>query len=87
MKRTELIRELKRVGGLFRAGATFDANRQVAALMPEMVNQFSSLSAERLAQAQVLFPELLSCMERQDYVGLADYFEFELRELFSQSGT
>ncbi len=83
MKRNVLIKDLKRIGGQLRAGAVFDANRQIAGMMPRLVSHLPELQAERVQQAQILFPELLRCMTREDYIGLADYFEYELIELFS----
>ncbi|SHH17833.1 hypothetical protein [Ferrimonas marina] len=83
MKRHQLLKELKRVAGQLRTGQTLAANAEIKELMPHIVKQFPKLEVERLEQAKLLFPELSACMERSDYLGLADYFEYELVELFS----
>jgi hypothetical protein len=75
------ISACRQCAGLFRLGRDVEAALTMVDVFDE-AQQFFSLAREDAQQswAQVL-THILACQERQDWLGLADFIEYELIEL------
>ncbi|CEL28180.1 MULTISPECIES: hypothetical protein [Pseudomonas] len=75
------ISACRQCAGLFRLGRDVEAALTMVDVFDE-AQRFFSLAHEEAQQswAQVL-THILDCQERQDWLGLADFIEYELIEL------
>jgi hypothetical protein len=75
------VDECRRCAGLFRLGRDIEA----ALLMVDVFEQAQRLLALATPDVQrqwaQLLVDMLACQERQDWLGLADFVEFELTGL------
>ncbi|WKE66727.1 hypothetical protein PVT67_05655 [Gallaecimonas kandeliae] len=69
---------------LFRLGMNTEAALEMVTLLEEIIGLVSK-SGQPQPQLVQVFGEMLRCQERQDWLGLADYLEFELQELLGAS--
>ena len=70
--------QCRRCAALFRLGRDVEAALTMVDVFEQAQQCLASASVE--AWAQVLM-QMLDCQERQDWLGLADYMEYELVEL------
>ncbi|MED5526701.1 hypothetical protein [Gallaecimonas pentaromativorans] len=67
---------------LFRLGMNTEAALEMVPLLEQITAQLTAGGKPQPELLQVL-GMMLGCQERQDWLGLADYLEFELQELIS----
>jgi hypothetical protein len=79
------ISACRQCAGLFRLGRDVEAALIMVDVFDE-AQQFFSLAGQDVQQAwaQVL-TDILACQERQDWLGLADFIEYELIELLDSA--
>ncbi|MFW9081035.1 hypothetical protein ACOI9X_17435 [Pseudomonas sp. P2757] len=81
----DCISACRECAGLFRLGRDVEAALTMVDVFDE-AQRFFSLASEEVQQswAQVL-THILACQERQDWLGLADFVEYELIELLDSA--
>ncbi|WP_456023812.1 hypothetical protein [Pseudomonas protegens] len=79
------ISACRQCAGLFRLGRDVEAALTMVEVFDEAQRLFS-LAPEEVQQswAQIL-ADILACQERQDWLGLADFIEYELIELLESA--
>ncbi|BBP69609.1 hypothetical protein PHLH6_16130 [Pseudomonas sp. Seg1] len=79
------ISACRQCAGLFRLGRDVEAALTMVDVFDE-AQRFFALAPENVQQswAQVL-THILACQERQDWLGLADFMEYELIELLDSA--
>ena len=66
---------------LFRLGRDIEAALKMVEVIDVAVGLSDSCSAEYQAQLVHIMGTILKCQERQDWIGVADWLEYELVEL------
>ncbi|MGF6207158.1 hypothetical protein [Pseudomonas frederiksbergensis] len=78
---SQCINESRQCAGLFRLGRDVEAALAMVDVFDEAQRRLSAAPREvQLQWAQVL-TQMLACQERQDWLGLADFMEYELVDL------
>ncbi|MCU7250649.1 hypothetical protein [Pseudomonas koreensis] len=79
------VDECRQCAGLFRLGRDVEAALTMVEVFEGVQQWLASASAEvRQSWAQVL-TQMLDCQERQDWLGLADFMEYELIDLLERA--
>ena len=77
--------QCRQCAALFRLGRDVEAALTMVDVFEQAHQSLSSASVDiQQAWAQVLM-QMLDCQERQDWLGLADYMEYELFELLESA--
>ncbi|KQT67043.1 MULTISPECIES: hypothetical protein [Pseudomonas] len=77
--------QCRQCAALFRLGRDVEAALTMVDVFEQAHQSLSSASVDiQQAWAQVLM-QMLDCQERQDWLGLADYMEYELVELLESA--
>lgn len=66
----------------FRFGHNVEAGLMLVTYLEQLVAIYPEFPAEQQRQFQSILSSMLACQERQDWIGLADYLEYELQQLF-----
>jgi hypothetical protein len=78
------IQPLRQCAGLFRLGRDVEAALNMVDLFDEAQRLFL-LAPRDVQQAwAAMLSQMLACQERQDWLGLADFMEYELIELIEK---
>lgn len=78
---SQCINECRQCAGLFRLGRDVEAALTMVDVFDEAQRLVSTAPREvQLKWARVL-AQMLACQERQDWLGLADFMEYELVDL------
>lgn len=80
---TALIDDARRCAHLFRLGRDIEAALVMVDLVDAAAPLFSSSEPQQQAWTQVL-GAVLHCQERQDWIGVADWLEYEMVDLLQQ---
>lgn len=67
---------------LFRLGRDIEGALKMVELIDAALPLFTSRPAEEQAQWAQVLEAILLCQERQDWIGVADWLEFEFRALW-----
>jgi len=67
-----------------RLGHNVEAGLMLVTYLEQLVAVYSQFPAEQQRQFQSILSAMLACQERQDWIGLADYLEYELQQLFTE---
>ena len=65
-----------------RLGHNVEAGLMLVTYLEQLVAAYPKFPAEQQRQFQSILSAMLACQERQDWIGLADYLEYELQQLF-----
>ncbi len=65
----------------FRLGLTTQASLDLANLAGQLITQFAEKTPQHGALLQQILTALLQCQQKRDWLGLADYLEYELQQL------
>ena len=65
-----------------RLGHNVEAGLMLVTYLEQLVAVYPKFPAEQQRQFQSILSVMLACQERQDWIGLADYLEYELQQLF-----
>lgn len=65
-----------------RLGHNVEAGLMLVTYLEQLVAVYPKFPAEQQRQFQSIISAMLACQERQDWIGLADYLEYELQQLF-----
>ncbi len=66
----------------FRLGHNVEAGLMLVTYLEQLVTVYPKFPVEQQRQFQSILSAMLACQERQDWIGLADYLEYELQQLF-----
>ena len=67
-----------------RLGHNVEAGLMLVTYLEQLVAVYPKFPAEQQRQFQFILSAMLACQERQDWIGLADYLEYELQQLFTE---
>ncbi|MCP1475121.1 hypothetical protein ABIA54_000787 [Pseudomonas sp. EB276 TE3739] len=82
---SQSLDQCRQCAALFRLGRDVEAALTMVDVFEQAQQSLASASLEiQQAWAQVL-TQMLDCQERQDWLGLADYMEYELVELLEDA--
>ena len=76
-----VIADAQNCARLFRLGRDIEAALRMVEVIDVAVVLFDSCSAEHQAQLVHIMGTILNCQERQDWIGVADWLEYELVDL------
>ncbi len=65
-----------------RLGLNVEAGLMLVTYLEQLVAVYPKFPVEQQRQFQSILSAMLVCQERQDWIGLADYLEYELQQLF-----
>ncbi len=65
-----------------RLGHNVEAGLILVNYVEQLVAAYPLLPAKQQRDFQSILSAMLACQERQDWIGLADYLEYELQQLF-----
>ena len=65
-----------------RLGHNVEAGLMLVTYLEQLVAVYPKFPVEQQRQFQSILSAMLVCQERQDWIGLADYLEYELQQLF-----
>lgn len=75
--------QLTQLAQQFRLGMSLDAAMALPPLMKSLLPLLPSLSPTAQRQLPQIMSAILACQEREDWLGLADWLEYELRHVLS----
>lgn len=81
----ELKKEASRIACLFRVGQEVIAQQDVVVLAERLMGFASTERPNQLTVWVEWIGRVMSCQEAQDWLGLADYLDYELVELLEGS--
>ena len=67
-----------------RLGHNVEAGLMLVTYLEQLVAVYPKFPVEQQRQFQSILSAMLVCQERQDWIGLADYLEYELQQLFTE---
>lgn len=67
-----------------RLGKNVEASLELVDLLDDVVSQLIGSAPELQQQIKYVISQILQCQERQDWLGLADYLQYELVHLLNQ---
>ena len=76
-----VVEEARECAKLFRLGRDIEGALKMVEVIDRSLPLMDGASAERQAEWGRVLSEILACQERQDWLGLADWLEFEFAEL------
>ncbi|MGF6555013.1 hypothetical protein ABIA48_001393 [Pseudomonas sp. S30_BP2TU TE3576] len=79
--RVKGIDECRQCAGLFRLGRDVEAALNMVDLFDETQRQIAQAPQDVQQAWALMLRQMLACQERQDWLGLADFMEYELIEL------
>ncbi|MDD2840800.1 MAG: hypothetical protein PHD18_00100 [Tolumonas sp.] len=65
-----------------RLGHNVEAGLMLVTYLEQLITVYPKFPVEQQRQFQSILSAMLACQERQDWIGLADYLEYELQQLF-----
>jgi hypothetical protein len=66
-----------------RLGFNVEAGILLVGYVEKLVNAYPQFPTEQQHQFQLILSAMLKCQENQDWIGLADYLEYELQQLIA----
>jgi hypothetical protein len=66
-----------------RLGFNVEAGILLVGYVEKLVNAYPQFPTEQQYQFQLILSAMLKCQENQDWIGLADYLEYELQQLIA----
>ena len=80
-----MIENLKRYAAIFRLGRPLEVTEDFIATLGLILPKVKEKEGAKLSEIQVMLNGILACQEREDWLGLADYIEYELIDLLENS--
>jgi hypothetical protein len=65
----------------FRLGMTTAPALELATLAEQLIALFSRATSQQYGRLQQILTAVLQCQQQRDWLGLADYLEYELTDL------
>jgi hypothetical protein len=67
-----------------RLGLNVEAGMLLVEYVEKLANAYPQFPTEQQRQFQLILSAMLKCQENQDWIGLADYLEYELQQLITE---
>ena len=67
----------------FRLGITTQPALELAELAGQLISIYAAATPQQSTQLQQLLTLMLQCQQNRDWLGLADYLEYELQQLLA----
>ncbi|HEX5791743.1 MAG TPA: hypothetical protein VFY01_00610 [Rheinheimera sp.] len=68
----------------FRCGSSTQAALTLAGMVEQLVQYFAQQQLPYTSELQHILVAVLNCQAQRDWLGLADYLEYELQDLLQQ---
>lgn len=68
----------------FRIGQNIKAQRALSPLFQQLIQNFPKENPDQIQQLRLIAQGIRNAQEKHDWLGLADYLEYELQELLQQ---
>ncbi|PTT25711.1 hypothetical protein [Pseudomonas sp. HMWF021] len=81
----QCVDECRRCAGLFRLGRDVEAALDMVDVFDDAQQLLIAAPAQFQQDWAAVLTHMLECQERQDWLGLADWMEFELIELLQKA--
>ena len=81
MNEMSLVEQTRQCAGLFRLGRDVEAALFMVEVGSQVQSRVESAGSEVLSWWSAVLMRMLDCQERQDWLALADYMEYELVDL------
>ena len=78
MDKFSVIKQLKFFSDSFRLGKSLEVTDDLINLLTEIVPQTIGLKSNNEVSIEDIFSKILHCQKSEDWLGLADYLEYEL---------
>ena len=75
-----VIKQLKFFSDSFRLGKSLEVIDDLINLLSEIVPQTIGLKSNNAVSIEDIFSKILNCQKSEDWLGLADYLEYELSD-------
>jgi hypothetical protein len=76
-----VVEEARECAKLFRLGRDIEGALKMVELVDRALPLMEGMSAQRQAEGGLVLSAVLACQERQDWLGVADWLEFEFVEI------
>ena len=75
-----IVKKLKNFAGLLRLGRPLEVTTDLINLLEEIMTEAKFKTSNNLHFIEEIFSLILCCQESEDWLGLADYLEYELSD-------
>lgn len=82
----ELLTQSLEIAENFRKGLSIDAQQALPTLVKDLIAQLEYLPVQSAPLFLTLITSIRQCQDRRDWLGLADYLEYELVDLLHHLG-
>jgi len=83
LKTTDWLETANKLALQIRLGFNVEVGLLLVGYVETLVNAYPQFPAEQQRQFQLILSAMLKCQENQDWIGLADYLEYELQQLIT----
>ena len=80
---TDWLKTANELALKIRLGLNVEAGLLLVGYIEKLVSAYPQFPAEQQHQFQLILSAMLKCQENQDWIGLADYLEYELQQLIT----
>ena len=78
MKKNYIIQRLQTYSNFYRLGRPLEVGEEMVNFLTEILPFLFFLNNNNSASIEELFSGILACQEAEDWLGLADYLEYDL---------
>ncbi len=75
-----IVKKLKNFAALLRLGRPLEVTNDLINLLEEIMTEAGVRTSNNLHFIEEIFSSILCCQEAEDWLGLADYLEYELSD-------
>jgi len=75
-----MVEKLKSFADLFRLGRPLEVTDDLIILLEEIITETAAQTSNTVHTIEEMFSLILHCQESEDWLGLADYLEYELSD-------
>ncbi len=76
--------QAKQLALQFRLGKNTQAALDMAMMVSQLISLFPTAEPTNVKQLQQILGQCLACQQRQDWLAIADYLEYELQDFLQQ---
>ncbi len=80
MNRKLTIERLSAYAVFLRSGRSLEITEELINLLFDILSYITVNNREMLSKLQEIFSAILQCQETEDWLGMADYLEYELKD-------
>ena len=79
-----ITKKLQFYASQLRLGRSLEVMESLVAFLIELLSQFDLEQESATKSVGTIFSSILACQEREDWLGLADYIEYDLLEIIRE---